>query len=109
MAIDDNHKNDGKPLTREQYRKLKLQQEADFEARDKRRVQVERDYARKHQQPVSEATPEPQETTRARENHPADDDFKTPRWHRINRKLNWTITILILLIVIVFLVLFFVN
>lgn len=109
MAIDDNKKGDGKPLTREQYRKLKLQQEEDFEARDKRRVQVEREYARKHQQEVPDGEPKPQVTTRTQEKVNPTDDFKTPRWHRINRKLNWTITILILLIVIVFLVLFFVN
>jgi hypothetical protein len=109
LAIDDNKKGDGKPLTREQYRKLKLQQEEDFEARDKRRVQVEREYARKHQQGEPIAQPEPQPTTRAHENVKPAEDFKTPRWHRINRKLNWTITILILLMVVVFLVLFFVN
>lgn len=109
MAIDDNKEDNGKPLTREQYRKLKLQQEEEFEARDKRRIQVEREYARKHQQGVSEPEPEPQATTRTHENINPADDFKTPRWRRINRKLNWTITILALLMVIVFLVLFFVN
>lgn len=64
----------------------------------KKRVEVERAYARTHQQ------------------NPGDDaaiadanQFKTPRWHKINRRLNWTIGILAVLIVIVYLVLFFVN
>lgn len=101
LAID--HKKEAEPLTREQYRQLKQQQEADFKERDKRRVQVERKYAREHQQ--GDGT------------HPAEhpqtgelvDDFKTFRWRRTNRRLNWTISVLLTLILIVYLVLFFVN
>ncbi|MCI1923418.1 MAG: hypothetical protein LKJ64_04350 [Lentilactobacillus buchneri] len=96
MVTDD--KKESKALTREQYRKLKQQEDDDFKQRDKKRVEVERAYARTHQQ------------------NPGDDaviadanQFKTPRWHKINRRLNWTIGILAVLIVIVYLVLFFVN
>lgn len=90
-------KKDAESLTREQYRKLKQQQDADFKQRDKKRVEVERAYARTHQQLGEQSVSE----------NPI--DFKTPRWHRINRRLNWTIGILVGLIVVVYLILFFVN
>jgi hypothetical protein len=108
LAFDDKDKG-SKPLTREQYRKLKLQQQEDFEARDKRRVQVEREYAKRHQQAAPEPQIEPQPTSRTRDAGEVTADFKTPRWRKINRRLNVTIAILISLMVVVFLVLFFVN
>lgn len=37
------------------------------------------------------------------------EDYKTPRWLRINRRLNISIGVLIVLIIIVYLILFFVN
>ncbi|MFD1124906.1 hypothetical protein ACFQ22_05935 [Lentilactobacillus raoultii] len=96
--MSNDEKRASKSLTREQYRKLKHQEDADFKQRDKKRVEVERAYARAHRETPDE---EP-ETIVA-------DGFKTPRWHRTNRRLNWTIGILIGLIVIVYLILFFVN
>ncbi len=86
-------------LTREQYRQLKQQQETEFKQRDKKRVEVERQYARTHHQPEVGQNPEAVVT----------DDFKTPRWRKMNRRLNWIIGILIFLLVVVFLILFFVN
>lgn len=102
LATDDNQK-DSKALTREQYRKLKQQQDDDFKQRDKRRVQVERQYAKEHQQDYNQDVPdEPQSAELT-------DDFKTFRWKKTNRRLNWTISVLLFLILIVYLVLFFVN
>ena len=103
MAIDD-HKKESEPLTREQYRKLRQQQDDDFKQRDKRRVQVERQYAREHNQEApDDRAPE------AATSPEAADDFKTFRWRKINRRLNWTISVLLFLILIVYLVLFFIN
>jgi hypothetical protein len=99
LASDDD-KTTKSTLTREQYRKLKGQQEKDFEQRDKRRVQVERQYARQHHQDL------PNDEAPTTDQAP---DFKTFRWRKTNRRLNWIISILAVLILIVYLVLFFVN
>jgi hypothetical protein len=97
LATDHNDHQDSKPLTREQYRKQQQQQELDFKQRDKRRVEVERQYARTHQQPDdNETMVDP-------------NNFKTERWRRTNRRLNWTIGVLIGLMLITYLVLFFIN
>lgn len=103
MAIDD-HKKESESLTREQYRKLRQQQDDDFKQRDKRRVQVERQYAREHNQEAPE-----NRAPGAAASTEAADDFKTFRWRKINRRLNWTISVLLFLILIVYLVLFFIN
>ncbi len=91
---NDNRENDR--VTREQYRQKRIREE-DFQARDQRN----------RQQPVG---------SRYRRDEPLEepsyrnpDDFKDERWHRTNSKLNHTILVLLVLIVIVYLILFFVN
>ena len=88
------------PKTREEYRKQQRQQEAEFTQRDKRRVEAEREYAKTHQQ-ESPKSSEPVTNTSA--------DYKTPGWRKTNRWLTVIIGILVVLIVIVYLLLFFVN
>ena len=89
---------DDTPKTREAYRKQQKQQEAEFAERDKKRVEAEREYAKTHR---STAT-EPKQTE-------VDADYKTPQWRKTRYRLTWVIGILLVLILIVYLILFFVN
>lgn len=91
-------------LTREEYRKQQQQADKEFQERDKKRVQVERDYAKTHQTRRSQSDQDEQPTASCQSANP-----QTEKWQQTRKKLNWTILALIILIVIVYLVLFFVN
>lgn len=79
-------------LTRKEYREQQEQAERDAAARDKKRVAVEREYAR-------ETTKHPEKTQRF-------DEVKYRKVSGLKSKLNWAIGIEVVLIVIVALVLF---
>ncbi|UDM32483.1 hypothetical protein [Lentilactobacillus laojiaonis] len=92
---------DGKPLTREAYRKkISQSDDKDFLERDKKRVQVEQEYAKEHGE---------QRRSWLRENPEDKFNFKSKKWKTTNSKLNAMLVILTVLIIIVYLVLFFVN
>ncbi|GAY74080.1 hypothetical protein [Lentilactobacillus kosonis] len=84
-------------LTRKQYRELK----------DGKRPKRDESNSGEAVPPVSEqpiGRNKPENVTRE-----DGTDYKTPRWHRINRRLNIAMGILIALIIIVYLILIFIN
>ncbi|KRN02850.1 hypothetical protein FD13_GL001570 [Levilactobacillus senmaizukei DSM 21775 = NBRC 103853] len=99
MYSDDEHDND-RPKTRADYRREQEQAEKDFQERDRKRVQVEREYARTHggSLPADDSGDSEQRVK------PVDD-----RQQRLGRRLNWAIFWLVLLIIVVYLILFFVD
>lgn len=93
--------NDGQdqPKTRADYRREQERAEKDFQERDRKRVQVEKEYARNHGGPTpSEDEPEEQRVS------PTDS-----KQQRLGRRLNWAIFWLAALIIIVYLILFFLD
>ncbi|MCH5463877.1 hypothetical protein [Levilactobacillus tujiorum] len=98
MNDDWQYRND-QPKTRADYRREQEQAEKDFQERDRKRVQVEKEYARKHGQPKgNEPTDEPPIDQRV---NPADVKQK-----RLGHRLNWAIFWLSAMIIIVYLILF---
>ena len=89
---------DEEPKTRKAYREAQKHSQSQASQRDKKRVQVERDYARQQrQQKRSKIQPNGQ--------------FAEVTYKRVTglkKKLNWAIGIVVVLLVIVFLVLAFV-
>jgi len=84
-------------LTRAQYRKQQEKESESFQERDRKRIQVEKEYARTHRDdPTSESFRAHQELTET-------------KVARLKHRLNWLIFYLILGIIIVFLILFFVD
>lgn len=84
-------------LTREDYQKRKQAENEQFEKRDRKRVQVERDYARTH---AEDASPEEEPTIRSTAERKS---------RNLGKRLNWIIFGLLVAIVIVYLILFFVE
>jgi preprotein translocase subunit SecF len=114
MANDELNEKSKKPLSRAEFRK---QQQAEFEQRDKKRVEVEREYAKHHRHQ------EPDDDFVSDHFEPDVDDqsetlvtrkqahTKTPdeKISHLKKKLNWAILWLTLAIIIVYLILFFVG
>jgi len=99
---NDWQENDDQPKTRADYRREQEQAEKDFQERDRKRVQVEKDYARKHGNPKgNEPTNEPPIDQRV---SPAEMKQK-----RLGHRLNWAIFWLAALIIIVYLIMFFMR
>lgn len=89
---------DDEPKTRKAYREAQKHSQSQASQRDKKRVQVERDYAREQRQKKrGKMQPNGQF-----------DDVTYKRVTGLKKKLNWAIGIVLVLIVIVFLVLAFV-
>lgn len=97
MHSDDEQ--DG-PKTRADYRREQERAEKDFQERDRKRVQVEKEYARTH---GGEMPQEEDESSNQRVN-PVDS-----KQQRLGRRLNWAIFWLVLLIIAVYLILFFLD
>ncbi|PWG00647.1 hypothetical protein [Levilactobacillus bambusae] len=85
------------PLTRADYRRQREQLQKDDLERDKKRVRVEKDYAKRHQ--TTDTYVDPTEQLEA----------SNEKSKRLARKLNWAILGVCILIVIVYLILFFVG
>ncbi|MCV3314907.1 hypothetical protein NVV78_02940 [Pediococcus ethanolidurans] len=85
-------------LTREDYQRQKQAENEQFEKRDRKRVQVERDYARTH----AEVEPDEQEEPTVR-------STAERKSRNLGKKLNWIIFGLIVAIIVVYLILFFVK
>ncbi|WP_143463695.1 hypothetical protein [Levilactobacillus enshiensis] len=90
---------DDQPKTRADYRKEQERAEKDFQERDRKRVQVEKEYARTHGEPL----PDDEGEANQRVNPTGD------KQRRLGRRLNWAIGWLIVLIIAVYLILFFVE
>ncbi|WP_261810241.1 hypothetical protein [Levilactobacillus humaensis] len=99
MPSNDWQDPDDRPKTRADYRREQEQAEKDFQERDRKRVQVERNYARQHGNPSDD---DPEEPDMAQRVKPVDDKQK-----RLGRRLNWAIFWLVLLILVVYGILFF--
>ncbi|WP_412990099.1 hypothetical protein ACLJJ6_03795 [Pediococcus siamensis] len=84
-------------LTREDYQRQKQAENERFEKRDRKRVQVEKEYAREHggEMPETDDTNVRSSAERKSRN--------------LGHRLNWIIFGLIVAIVIVYLILFFVK
>ncbi|WP_125707139.1 hypothetical protein [Lacticaseibacillus porcinae] len=89
---------DDEPKTRKAYREAQKHAQATASERDKKRVEVERDYARE-QRKKKRGKMQPNGQF---------DDITYKRVTGLKKKLNWAIGIVFVLIVIVFLVLAFV-
>ena len=89
---------DEEPKTRKAYREAQKHSQSQASQRDKKRVQVERDYARQQRQ---------QKRTKIQPNSQFD-EVTYKRVTGLKKKLNWAIGIVVVLLVIVFLVLAFV-
>jgi len=87
------------PKTRADYRREQERAEQEFQERDRKRVQVEKEYARTH----GGETTSDDEPTEQRVN-PVD-----RKQQRLGRRLNWAIFWLVLLIIAVYLILFFLD
>lgn len=99
---NDWQENDDEPKTRADYRREQEQAEKDFQERDRKRVQVEKDYARQHGSPKgNEPTNEPPIDQRV---SPAEMKQK-----RLGHRLNWAIFWLGALIIIVYLIMFLMH
>ncbi|NLR09318.1 MULTISPECIES: hypothetical protein [Lactobacillaceae] len=99
---DDWQDHNEPPKTRADYRREQEQAEKDFQERDRKRVQVEKEYARKHGNPKgNEPTEEPPMDQRV---SPTEVKQK-----RLGHRLNWAIFWLSALIIVVYLILFFVH
>ncbi|WP_283678873.1 hypothetical protein [Lentilactobacillus sp. Marseille-Q4993] len=96
MPIKNN--DDTEPLTRKQYRERQRQGERKAAPKPRREPDVVSD----DQSGDDIPSRQPQTSTEA-------EDFKTPKWHRTNRRLNWIIGVLLVLVLIVYLILFFIN
>ncbi|WP_203641905.1 hypothetical protein [Levilactobacillus andaensis] len=90
---------DDQPKTRADYRKEQERAEKEFQERDRKRVQVEKEYARTHGDPL----PDDEVESNQRVNPTGD------KQHRLGRRLNWAIGWLVVLIIAVYLILFFVE
>lgn len=88
--------NDKSSMTRKQYRQQREEADREFQERDRKRIQVEKEYARTHRQAPEELVSAQQELT----------EHKVAK---LKRKLNWTIFYLVLGIILVMLILFFVD
>ncbi|WPC19221.1 hypothetical protein SIN07_03915 [Pediococcus inopinatus] len=95
MKDDEQQEN----LTREDYQRQKQAEEEKFSQRDRKRVQVEKEYAWTHDENIDEETVvEPNVRNTAER-----------KSRNLGRKLNWVIFALVVAIVIVYLILFFVK
>ncbi|WP_268913794.1 hypothetical protein [Lentilactobacillus sp. SPB1-3] len=92
----NNEPDEPEKLTREQYRKLK----------DGKRPSQD-DSGTEDNQVIDE--PKTGRLKKDSNEKSADADYKTPRWHRINRRLNISMAVLVALIIIVYLILIFIN
>ncbi|WP_125682623.1 hypothetical protein [Levilactobacillus yonginensis] len=98
MHSDDRETSD-RPKTRADYRREQEQAEQEFQERDRKRVQVEKEYARRHgNEPANDERPEEQRV------NPTESKQK-----RLGHRLNWAIFWLSVLIIIVYVILFFVE
>ncbi|HJE44294.1 hypothetical protein [Levilactobacillus namurensis] len=100
MSQHDWQSDDDLPKTRADYRREQEAAGREFAERDRKRVAVERKYAREH--PVED---EPEDVG-SDEPTPTSAELKE---QRLKRRLNWAIFWLVLGIVAVFLILFFVE
>lgn len=93
---------DQQPQTRADYRRKQAEAGREFEERDRKRVAVERKYARDHPTPDDpDDTPGESPATPLTQS-----ELKT---QRLKRRLNWAIAWLVLGIIAVFLILRFVE
>lgn len=90
---------DDQPKTRADYRKEQERAEKEFQERDRKRVQVEKEYARTHGDPLPDDEAESNQRVNPTES----------KQHRLGRRLNWAIGWLVVLIIAVYLILFFVE
>ncbi|MCT3573340.1 hypothetical protein [Levilactobacillus brevis] len=90
---------DEQPKTRADYRREQERAEQDFQERDRKRVEVEKEYARTHGRSMPEDGVDDHQRI-----SPAEQ-----KQQRLGRQLNWTIVWLVVLIVIVYLILFLVD
>ncbi|MFC6289392.1 hypothetical protein [Levilactobacillus angrenensis] len=96
----DDEQDTHQPKTRADYRREQEQAEKEFQERDRKRVQVEKEYARNH----GGATPDDDDNVHEQRVSPADS-----KQQRLKTRLNWAIFWLVLLIVAVYLILFFLD
>ncbi|PJE50133.1 hypothetical protein BSQ36_09635 [Pediococcus damnosus] len=96
-SVKDDKQQDN--LTREDYQRIKQAEADQFTQRDRKRVQVENDYARTHDEYLQpDSTEEPNIRSTAER-----------KSRNLGKRLNWVILGLIVAIVIVYLILFFVK
>ena len=99
MSGRDWQSDDDQPQTRADYRRQQAAANREFEERDRKRVEVERQYARDH--------PEDDDTVGADE-RPLETTAQVKQ-RRLKRRLNWAIFWLTLGIIAVYLILFLVE
>jgi len=101
-ARDWQDDDDQQPVkTRADYRREQEEAGRDFAERDKKRVAVERRYARDH--------PDTEPSNDERPDDPREAAEGPTKQQRLKRRLNWAIFWLALGIIIVYLILFFVE